>query len=70
MLGSLFSGMGALFGIVKELDRLMATASIEKARQAVLANEERSEPVARRLDLGVGQLVPTRPPEHRQVRAG
>jgi hypothetical protein len=70
MIGSLFRVVGAIVGVTKELDRLMATASIEQARQAVLANERLREPSAPGLDLGMGQLVPARAPEGRHVRAG
>lgn len=55
---------------LRTVDRQLAKATIEQARQATLAAERRRHPSTGGVNLGLDEFVPSRRPVHRHIRAG
>ena len=69
-MGAFRTAIDLLLFVPREIDRRISGSGIEQARQAVLANERRREPLPGGLDLEMGKLVSTGGPVHRHVRSG
>ena len=70
MVATILTAANQVLGLAQALDRQLAKATVEQARQAVLANERRREPLAGGLDLKLSELVSTGGPVHRHVSTG
>lgn len=70
MVATILTAAQRVLGLMRDLDVELARATVEQARQAVLANERRREPLAGGLDLEVSEFVAAGGPVHRHVRTG
>ena len=70
MVATILTAANQVLGLARALDRELAKATVEQAKQAVLANERRREPLTGSLDLRLGELVTSRGPMHRHVSSG
>lgn len=70
MVATILTAANRALGLIRELDQQLAKATIEQAKQAVLANERRREPLPGSFDLRMRELVTTRGPVHRHVHTG
>lgn len=70
MVATILTAANQVLGLARALDRQLAKATVEQARQAALANERRREPLSGSLDLGLSELVSAGGPVHRHVSTG